>query len=59
MELNIPAIEGIGGSRIYLVDRRTGPPIHGIDFVQEHGALFVSTERDQIRSGVLKAPPKG
>jgi hypothetical protein len=29
------------------------------DPVQEHGALFLSTERDQIRRGVLKAPPKG
>jgi len=33
MELNIPAIEGIGGSLIYLVDRYTGPtPISAADF---------------------------
>ena len=34
MELNIPAIEGIGGSRIYLVDRygKTGS-IYDVDFV--------------------------
>lgn len=35
MELNIPAIEGIGGSLIYLVDRHTGPSIYDIDFVKE------------------------
>lgn len=35
MELNIPAIEGIGGSLIYLVDRYTGPTIYDIDFVME------------------------
>src|SRR6202011_3237741 len=28
MELNIPAIEGVGGSLIYLVDRLTGPTIY-------------------------------
>src|ERR1700716_742425 len=28
MELNIPAIEGIGGSLIYLVDRYRSPTIH-------------------------------
>src|ERR1700722_8226690 len=37
MELNIPAIEGIGGSLIYLVDRYTGPTIYDIDFVKEPG----------------------
>lgn len=37
MELNIPAIEGIGGSLIYLVDRRVGPSIYDIDFVLEPG----------------------
>jgi len=35
MELNIPAIEGIGGSLIYLVDRYSGPSIYDIDFVRE------------------------
>lgn len=35
MELNIPAIEGIGGSLIYLVDRYSGPSIYDIDFIPE------------------------
>jgi len=38
MELNIPAIEGIGGSLIYLVDRYRSPTIYDIDFVMEPGA---------------------
>ena len=38
MELNIPAIEGIGGSLIYLVDRQTGASIYDIDFIMEPGA---------------------
>ena len=35
MELNIPAIEGIGGSVIYFVDRYgdSGPSIYDVDFV--------------------------
>lgn len=33
MELNIPAIEGIGGSRLYLVDRYGDRTIYDIDFV--------------------------
>jgi len=45
MELNIPAIEGIGGSLIYLVDRYTGPTIYDIDFVKEPGV-------DQSPTGV-------
>jgi 4-hydroxyphenylpyruvate dioxygenase len=32
MELNIPAIEGIGGSRLYLVDRYGDRSIYDIDF---------------------------
>jgi 4-hydroxyphenylpyruvate dioxygenase len=43
MELNIPAIEGIGGSLLYLVDRHTGPSIYEIDFVAEPGAADVPT----------------
>lgn len=35
MELNIPAIEGIGGSRLYLVDRYGQDTIYDIDFVFE------------------------
>src|SRR5207244_4854206 len=33
MELNIPAIEGIGGSVIYLVDRYGPQSIYDVDFV--------------------------
>lgn len=33
MELNIPAIEGIGGSRLYLVDRYGASTIYDVDFV--------------------------
>ena len=33
MELNIPAIEGIGGSRLYLVDRYGSHMIYDVDFV--------------------------
>ena len=35
MELNIPGIEGIGGSRLYLVDRYGDRSIYDIDFVFE------------------------
>jgi 4-hydroxyphenylpyruvate dioxygenase len=38
MELNIPAIEGIGGSLIYLVDRYGDRTIYDVDFVWEGGA---------------------
>jgi 4-hydroxyphenylpyruvate dioxygenase len=31
-ELNIPAIEGIGGANLYLVDKRGGSTIYDIDF---------------------------
>ncbi|MDE1148733.1 MAG: 4-hydroxyphenylpyruvate dioxygenase [Azospirillaceae bacterium] len=37
MELNIPAIEGIGGSLLYLVDRYNSPNIYDIDFVPIEG----------------------
>ncbi len=37
MELNIPAIEGIGGSRLYLVDRYGEDSIYDIDFRFEPG----------------------
>ncbi len=33
MELNIPAIEGIGGSRVYLVDRYQDRTIYDVDFI--------------------------
>jgi 4-hydroxyphenylpyruvate dioxygenase len=32
MELNIPAIRGIGGSLVYLVDRAADPSIYDVDF---------------------------
>ena len=32
MELNIPAIRGIGGSLVYLVDRGRNPSIYDVDF---------------------------
>ena len=44
MELNIPAIEGIGGSRVYLVDRYGDRTIYDVDFVglKLQGADFKS-----------------
>ena len=38
MELNIPAIQGIGGSLIYLVDRYGDHTIYDVDFVPVPGA---------------------
>ncbi|HYG26478.1 MAG TPA: 4-hydroxyphenylpyruvate dioxygenase, partial [Caulobacteraceae bacterium] len=38
MELNIPAIEGIGGSHLYLVDRYGARDIYEVDFVAIEGA---------------------
>ncbi|HXP29581.1 MAG TPA: 4-hydroxyphenylpyruvate dioxygenase [Stellaceae bacterium] len=38
MELNIPAIEGIGGSLVYLVDRYGEHSIYDVDFVAPAGA---------------------
>ncbi|AUW59397.1 4-hydroxyphenylpyruvate dioxygenase [Sphingobium sp. SCG-1] len=38
MELNIPAIEGIGGSNLYLVDRYGAQEIYDVDFVLLPGA---------------------
>ena len=39
MELNIPAIEGIGGSHLYLVDRYGAHDIYEVDFVPIEGAI--------------------
>jgi 4-hydroxyphenylpyruvate dioxygenase len=47
MELNIPAIEGIGGSNLYLVDRYGAQEIYDIDFVAVPGA-----ERDATAAGL-------
>jgi 4-hydroxyphenylpyruvate dioxygenase len=38
MELNIPAIEGIGGSNLYLVDRYGAQAIYDVDFKPIDGA---------------------
>jgi 4-hydroxyphenylpyruvate dioxygenase len=38
MELNIPAIEGIGGSNLYLVDRYGAREIYDVDFIAVPGA---------------------
>ncbi len=38
MELNIPAIEGIGGSNLYLVDRYGAQEIYDVDFRPIEGA---------------------
>jgi 4-hydroxyphenylpyruvate dioxygenase len=42
MELNIPAIQGIGGSLIYLVDRYGERTIYDVDFVPAAGAPAAS-----------------
>jgi 4-hydroxyphenylpyruvate dioxygenase len=47
MELNIPAIEGIGRSNLYLVDRYGAQEIYDVDFVARRGAL-----RDQRAVGL-------
>jgi 4-hydroxyphenylpyruvate dioxygenase len=39
MELNIPSIEGIGGSLIYLVDRYGDRTIYDVDFVSSPAAV--------------------
>ena len=39
MELNIPAIKGIGGSAIYLIDRYGEQTIYDVDFVPVEGAV--------------------
>ena len=39
MELNIPAIKGIGGSNLYLVDRYGAQEIYDVDFVPIPGAM--------------------
>jgi 4-hydroxyphenylpyruvate dioxygenase len=46
MELNIPAIEGIGGSRLYLVDRYGDESIYDIDFRYESGWEEQAAELD-------------
>lgn len=43
MELNIPSIEGIGGSLIYLVDRYGERTIYDVDFVPVKGVAAATT----------------
>ena len=47
MELNIPAIEGIGGSRVYLIDRYGDRTIYDVDFVP------VEAEYHAMRTGLI------
>ncbi|HRD45692.1 MAG TPA: 4-hydroxyphenylpyruvate dioxygenase [Caulobacter sp.] len=47
MELNIPAIEGIGGTNLYLVDRYGAQEIYDVDFVPIPGA-----EQAEAKNGV-------
>jgi 4-hydroxyphenylpyruvate dioxygenase len=47
MELNIPAIEGIGGSNLYLVDRYGAREIYDVDFIALPGAA-----KDQRSAGL-------
>jgi len=57
MELEIPAIRGIGGSLIYLVDRYApGPTIYDIDFVPEPTSPPDASPARQTPSAV---PPAG
>ncbi len=49
MELNIPAIEGIGGSYLYLVDRYGAHEIYDVDFLPIAGAV----EREPAESAGL------
>ncbi len=44
MELNIPAIEGIGGSNLYLVDRYGAQEIYDVDFTPLPGAAEAAAE---------------
>jgi 4-hydroxyphenylpyruvate dioxygenase len=46
MELNIPAIEGIGGSNLYLVDRYGAQEIYDVDFLPIEGADEAALKND-------------
>jgi 4-hydroxyphenylpyruvate dioxygenase len=58
MELNIPAIEGIGGSLIYLVDRYGEHTIYDVDFVRVAPTPVVEsaglTEIDHLTHNVAR-----
>jgi 4-hydroxyphenylpyruvate dioxygenase len=47
MELNIPAIEGIGGSNLYLVDRYGAQEIYDVDFVPIPGAAEAAAKNSK------------
>jgi 4-hydroxyphenylpyruvate dioxygenase len=49
MELNIPSIEGIGGSLIYLVDRYGEKTIYDVDFVPVTTAARMDTDLGLVR----------
>ena len=59
MELNIPAIEGIGGSRVYLVDRYGDRTIYDVDFdpiesdadVKKTGLTYVDHLTHNVEQG--------
>jgi 4-hydroxyphenylpyruvate dioxygenase len=63
MELNIPAIKGIGGSLIYLVDRYAEQSIYDVDFVPT-GARYVARRSSEdggrtepaTGGGILRRP---
>ncbi len=64
MELNIPAIEGIGGSNLYLVDHHGAQAIYDIDFVaipgsrerlrNDAGLLYIDHVTHNVRRGHMK-----
>jgi 4-hydroxyphenylpyruvate dioxygenase len=47
MELNIPAIQGIGGSNLYLVDRYGAQEIYDVDFTPIPGAAEAMVQNDK------------
>src|SRR5688572_29306270 len=51
MELNIPAIRGIGGSLIYLVDRYGKNTIYDVDFVATDSSGAVGVEGKEVPEG--------
>ena len=60
MELNIPAIEGIGGSAIYLVDRYGDRSIYDVDFIHRSFERFRARRRgaDLYRSPHAQCLPR-
>ncbi|WP_374402172.1 4-hydroxyphenylpyruvate dioxygenase [Niveibacterium sp.] len=62
MELQIPAIKGIGGCPVYLVDRYGGPSIYDVDFIAldsevEHkgfGLTYIDHLTHNVQRGRMK-----